>query len=126
MRIDVPTHVVVRRSRDSGEMLPLRKSGAWSEIGENPISGERPATAALAAFAALGVSFLARSFLEHLCLAATQFNPRHLWLGAGNRDNTLHPCVLGTNDSRSTRRTCLLVVRHCYATAEKGRPGAKH
>jgi hypothetical protein len=43
MRIDVPTHVVVRRSRESGEALPLRKNGAWSEIGENPISGERPA-----------------------------------------------------------------------------------
>jgi hypothetical protein len=45
MRIDVQTHVVVRRSRDCGEVLPLHKNGAWSEIGENPISGERPATA---------------------------------------------------------------------------------
>jgi hypothetical protein len=44
MRIDAPTHVVARRSRDSGEVLPLRKNGAWSEIGENPISDERPAT----------------------------------------------------------------------------------
>jgi hypothetical protein len=43
MRIDVPAHVVVRRSRESGETSPLRKNGAWSEIGENPISGERPA-----------------------------------------------------------------------------------
>jgi hypothetical protein len=45
MRIDVQIHVVVRRSRDCGEVLPLRKNGVWTEIGENPISGERPATA---------------------------------------------------------------------------------
>jgi hypothetical protein len=41
MRIDVPTHVVARRSPDCGEALPLRKNGARSQIGENPISGDR-------------------------------------------------------------------------------------
>jgi hypothetical protein len=42
MRIDVPNLVVVRKSRDFGEVLSLRKNGAWNGIGESPISGERP------------------------------------------------------------------------------------
>jgi hypothetical protein len=40
----VPSHVVVKRSRGCREVSPLRKNGAWSAIGENPISGERPVT----------------------------------------------------------------------------------
>jgi hypothetical protein len=40
MRIDVPTHVVARKSRDCGEAFPFRKNGECNRIGENPISGD--------------------------------------------------------------------------------------